>query len=164
MGSQGFRWIRHDDVDHSVLAFERRARDGSRVVVLSHFTPEVRPSYRLGLPVAGRWREIINTDSQVYGGSGVSGGEVQTEPVPCDGHPQSAVLTLPPLATRSAIVAMSVPIAMLIPRRGRRWSANPLSRTPPDAVRDPARDPRPGPETAAAPGARALRTRTGHYP
>ena len=99
VASQGFRWIRHDDVDHSVLAFERRAADGSRVVVVSHFTPEVRAGYRLGLPLAGRWREVINTDLAIYGGSGVSAGEVDTEAVACDGHAQSALLTLPPLAT-----------------------------------------------------------------
>jgi 1,4-alpha-glucan branching enzyme len=99
VASQGFRWIRHDDVDHSVLAFERRAADGARVVVVSHFTPEVRSGYRLGLPVAGLWREVINTDLAIYGGSGVSAGEVETEAVACDGHAQSALLTLPPLAT-----------------------------------------------------------------
>ena len=99
VAAQGFRWIRHDDTDHSVLAFERRAANGARVVVLSHFTPALRHGYRLGLPLAGRWREIINTDLQIYGGSGVSGGTLDTEPVWCDGHGQSAVLTLPPLAT-----------------------------------------------------------------
>jgi hypothetical protein len=59
----------------------------------------VRAGYRLGLPLAGRWREVINTDLAIYGGSGVSAGEVDTEAVACDGHAQSALLTLPPLAT-----------------------------------------------------------------
>ena len=99
VSADGFRWIRHDDSDESVLAFERRARDGRVVLVICHFTPEVRHDYRLGVPLAGRWRELINTDLAVYGGSGVSSGELHTEPHPSDGHGQSLRLSLPPLAT-----------------------------------------------------------------
>ena len=99
VSADGFRWIRHDDSDQSVLAFERRARDGRVVLVICHFTPEVRHDYRLGVPLAGRWRELINTDLAIYGGSGVSSGEQHTEPHGSDGHPQSLRLSLPPLAT-----------------------------------------------------------------
>ncbi|NDY90064.1 1,4-alpha-glucan branching protein GlgB [Ideonella livida] len=109
---EGFRWIRHDDAAHSVLAFERRAADGSRVVVISHFTPVVRHGYRLGLPQAGRWREVINTDLAIYGGSGVGSGELHTADIPCDGWPQSVSLTLPPLATLMLVCdAPAVPLA-----------------------------------------------------
>ncbi|MFM2330096.1 MAG: hypothetical protein RLZZ494_2199, partial [Pseudomonadota bacterium] len=123
VASQGFRWIRHDDVDHSVLAFERRAADGSQVVVVSHFTPEVRSGYRLGLPLAGRWREVINTDLAIYGGSGVSAGEVETEAVACDGQAQSALLTLPPLATVMWVCEAPAPSPQPLSHEGRGASS-----------------------------------------
>jgi 1,4-alpha-glucan branching enzyme len=68
---RGLRWISHDDAAHSVLVFERRARDGRGVVVVCNFTPVVREGWRIGVPAAGTWRELINTDDAVYGGSGV---------------------------------------------------------------------------------------------
>jgi len=101
---QGFAWIRHDDCDNSVLAFERlsgqpEASGAERVVVISHFTPEVRFAYRLGVPQAGAWQVLIDTDDAAYGGAGVDLGPLVTEPVACDGHRQSLLLNLPPLAT-----------------------------------------------------------------
>ena len=99
VNSGGFEWLRHDDAANSVLAFQRRARDGRFVVVVCHFTPEVRSGYRLGVPVAGRYRELINSDLAVYGGSGVSQPLLHSEGVASDGHGHSLVLTLPPLAT-----------------------------------------------------------------
>jgi 1,4-alpha-glucan branching enzyme len=82
-----------------MLVFERRARDGSRVVVLCNFTPVVRHGWRIGVPLEGAWREIINTDASIYGGSGVGNGVLESESVPWHGQSQSIVLTLPPLAT-----------------------------------------------------------------
>ena len=95
----GFQWLVHDDADQSVFAFVRRAPDGACVVAVCNFTPVVRRGYRLGLPQAGTWREVINTDQAVYGGSGVGNAPVGTQPVPWHGQPQSAVMTVPPLAT-----------------------------------------------------------------
>ena len=118
VSSDGFRWLRHDDSDNSVLAFERRARDGRSVLVICHFTPEVRRGYRLGVPAEGRWRELINTDLAIYGGSGVGAGDLHTEPVASDGHGQSLNLTLPPLATLMLVRDEPPPALPPAPARG----------------------------------------------
>ncbi|CAM8660110.1 GlgB 1,4-alpha-glucan branching enzyme [Comamonadaceae bacterium] len=94
----GFAWIAHDDAAQSVIAFQRRALDGRVVVVVCNFTPVPRPGYRIGVPVAGAWREVINTDNGVYGGSSLSSGARSTELVAAHHHGQSLVITLPPLA------------------------------------------------------------------
>jgi len=95
---QGFNWISHDDAEHSLLVFERRARDGQRVVVVCNFTPVVREHWRIGVPMAGTWCEVINTDSVVYWGSGVGNPPRLSEALPWQGQPHSISLTLPPLA------------------------------------------------------------------
>jgi hypothetical protein len=66
---EGFRWIDCNDSDQSILCFERRARNGSPVVVALNFTPVPRHGYRVGLPKAGAWREVFNSDSAFYAGS-----------------------------------------------------------------------------------------------
>jgi 1,4-alpha-glucan branching enzyme len=99
---RGFAWVIGDDARHSVYAFLRCAEDASMAPVLavSNFTPIARHDYRIGVPVAGQWREICNTDSGHYGGSNLgNGGIVFTEPESSHGHGQSLRLTLPPLAT-----------------------------------------------------------------
>ncbi|MFE3835734.1 1,4-alpha-glucan branching protein GlgB [Pseudogemmobacter sonorensis] len=97
---EGFEWIEPDDGANSVFAWARRGRAGDPpVVVVSNMTP-VERRYRLGLPEAGRWDEILNTDAQVYDGGGRGNlGGVATEAHPAHGRAQSAVLTLPPLST-----------------------------------------------------------------
>ena len=85
----------------SVFAWVRRGGAGARpVVVVSNLTPIPRPAYTLGLPLSGRWTEVLNTDAGMYGGSntGNSGGIVAS-PQPSHGYPCSAALTIPPLAT-----------------------------------------------------------------
>ena len=97
--SSGFSWIDCHDADQSVLAFERRARDGRGVVVALNFTPIVRSNYRIGLPQGGAWIEIVNTDSHFYGGSDVGNqGTVHAEPIAWMGRAHSAAVILPPLA------------------------------------------------------------------
>jgi 1,4-alpha-glucan branching enzyme len=92
----GFSWLSWEDGAHSVLSFLRM--DGAQhAVVLLNFTPVPREGYRVGVPAAGRYREVLNTDSQFYGGSNVGNLTIPTEPVPCMGHAQSLVVTLPPL-------------------------------------------------------------------
>ncbi|MES2530964.1 MAG: 1,4-alpha-glucan branching protein GlgB [Pseudomonadota bacterium] len=95
----GFEWLVHDDVAQSVFAFVRRARDGRFVVAVCNFTPIPRKGYRLGVPAEGEYRELLNTDAVVYGGSGVENGLLDSEPVGWHGMPQSLVMDLPPLAT-----------------------------------------------------------------
>jgi 1,4-alpha-glucan branching enzyme len=96
---RGFAWIANDDRANSVLSFIRRDEQGDAVVVVCNFTPVPRQGYRIGVPLAGRYREIINTDAAIYGGSGTGNGEMHTEASPAHGHDQSIALTLPPLAT-----------------------------------------------------------------
>lgn len=95
----GFRWIAHDDAANSAFSFTRHARDGSFVVVAANFTPVVRHGYRIGVPAAGRYREMLNTDAQIYGGSGLHNGARDTEAVRAHGRDQSLLIDLPPLAT-----------------------------------------------------------------
>ena len=96
----GFEWIDFRDADASVIAFVRFAQDRSDfVVVCCNFTPVPRQFYRLGVPKRGVYREILNTDSGMFGGSNMgNGGSAQTQDVACHGHPASLQLTLPPLA------------------------------------------------------------------
>ncbi len=95
-----FRWIVEDDRDNSVFVFCRCHGPAAAVIVISNFTPVVRHEYRIGVPCSGHWRERINTDATVYGGSGVgNGGSITTSGTPSHGQPCSLSLTLPPLAT-----------------------------------------------------------------
>jgi 1,4-alpha-glucan branching enzyme len=109
---EGFEWIDANDSDNSVLTFLRscRPREGggpisggspsSVVLVACNFTPVPREGYRVGVPIAGAWREVLNSDASIYGGSGVGNmGRVVSEPLAWHGREQSVALTLPPLAT-----------------------------------------------------------------
>ncbi|WP_091679578.1 1,4-alpha-glucan branching protein GlgB [Methylocapsa palsarum] len=98
---EGFRWIVADDQEQSVAAFVRFGAAGDPpVVMVANFTPEPRRAYRLGLPRPGGWREILNTDADVYGGSGMGNlGGVTAASDALHGFPASAELTLPPLST-----------------------------------------------------------------
>jgi 1,4-alpha-glucan branching enzyme len=96
----GFEWIDCNDADSSVLSFLRRAKDpGNFIVVVANFTPVFREDYRVGVPELGFYREIMNTDSERYGGTneGNAGG-VHAEAIPWNNHPYSIKLRLPALA------------------------------------------------------------------
>jgi 1,4-alpha-glucan branching enzyme len=95
----GFRWIDCTDSDNSVVSFIRRSQDGGEAVVaILNFTPVPREGYRIGVPAAGSYIELINSDAAVYGGGNVgNGGAVFTEPIASHGHADSLRLTLPPL-------------------------------------------------------------------
>ena len=99
--SEGFRWIVVDDAAASVFAWVRSGGEGARpVVVIANFTPVSRTDYRIGLPHAGRWREILNSDAAAYGGSNAgNGGGVFADSTPSHDYPCSATVTLPPLGT-----------------------------------------------------------------
>ena len=99
--SDGFQWIVGGDAEQSVFAWLRFGAPGEQpVAVISNMTPVPRSGYRIGLPTAGRWIEILNSDASVYGGSGLgNGGDVLATDVPSHGFPASAELNLPPLAT-----------------------------------------------------------------
>lgn len=99
--SEGFTWIDGSDAAQSVVSFSRWGRDKrDLVVVVGNFTPVPRSGYRVGMPRAGTYTEIVNSDDVRYGGSGVgNGGALKTEATPAHGQNQSLNLTLPPLAT-----------------------------------------------------------------
>jgi len=95
----GFQWIDCTDRDNSVLSFLRQTGNGDQqVVVILNLTPVLRENYRVGLPQGGHWREVLNSDSAIYGGSnqGNAGG-VHAVPVPAHGQTHSAEFRLPPL-------------------------------------------------------------------
>jgi 1,4-alpha-glucan branching enzyme len=95
----GFQWIDCNDNESSVVSFIRRARDPRDFVVcVLNFTPVVRQGYRIGVPETGFYREILNSDSAIYGGSDVgNAGGAWAEPTSTHGHPFTLTLTLPPL-------------------------------------------------------------------
>ncbi len=96
----GMQWIDGADSEQSVYSFLRLDPNGSGrpVLVVINATPAVRYNHRLGVPVRGRWEELLNTDAEPFGGSNVgNGGHADTVPVDSHGHHQSLVLTLPPL-------------------------------------------------------------------
>jgi 1,4-alpha-glucan branching enzyme len=94
----GFAWVDCNDAEHSVISFLRKARDGSCVLVVANFTPVPRDNYLVGVPQAGHWRERLNSDATLYGGSGVGNhGGVHSVPVAAHGHFHSLNLRLPPL-------------------------------------------------------------------
>ena len=100
VGLSGFQWVDADDNENSVFSFLRKG-DGPHDVVLCLFncTPVPRNDYRVGVPVGGRWRELLNSDAQPFGGSGLGNlGGVTADDVACHGRPASLRLTLPPLA------------------------------------------------------------------
>lgn len=96
----GFQWVVVDDAAHSVLVYERIARDGERVIIALNFTPEPRSNYRVGVTTPGHWDEILNTDARELGGSGHGNlGGVSTNPVRSHGRSSSINLVLPPLGS-----------------------------------------------------------------
>ena len=95
----GFQWIDASDTDQSVVSILRKAKGHPSVLVVANFTPVPRADYRIGVPLAGEWREIFNSDAAEYGGAGLGNhGAVATDDVAQHGHDQSLDLTLPPLA------------------------------------------------------------------
>jgi 1,4-alpha-glucan branching enzyme len=117
----GFEWLDPDDRTHSVYAFLRWPHVagggsgsgaggpvgpvGGPVAVVANMTPVPRYGYRLGLPRPGRWVDVLNTDDERWGGSGLVQPEVETDGTPWQHQPDSTVLTLPPLAVRWLVQA-----------------------------------------------------------
>ncbi len=96
---QGFQWIDCHDADQSVVSFIRRGRGGKFVVVTLNFTPVPRENYRIGVPQAGVYRELLNSDSMFYAGSNVNNGEgIKTQNHAWMDQSYSILIKLPPLA------------------------------------------------------------------
>jgi len=97
---EGFSWIDCNDSLQSIICFQRRGRQEKDLVICAcNFTPIPRHNYRIGVPEAGFWEEVLNSDAPIYGGSGQGNlGGMEAAPVASHGHFQSLNLTLPPLA------------------------------------------------------------------
>ena len=97
--TDGFQWLIGDDGAGNTLAFARWAEDGSCLISVTNFSPVPHEHYRLPIPANGQWREILNTDDQRYGGSGVTNSSLRLVKEEHRGQPFSIVMKLPPLAT-----------------------------------------------------------------
>ena len=94
----GFEWIDSQDANHNVLAYIRTDGKGQHVAVVVNFAGTPHEGYLLALPLGGTWTEVLNTDAEIYGGSGVGNlGAVQATSVPHYGRPFSATVRVPPL-------------------------------------------------------------------
>ena len=96
---EGYSWIDANDSANNVLSFLRFGDDGSMLACVFNFSGSEHTRYRLGLPHAGTWREVLNTDADIYNGTGIGNyGAVEATDAPWHGRPASAVMVLPPLA------------------------------------------------------------------
>ena len=97
---EGFRWIANDDHDHSVVSFVRTDRHGNQLLCVSCFVPVAQNGYRIGVPSAGLWRVVLNSDAAEFGGNTPRvRRRIKSEPVAWQGCEQSIMLDLPPLST-----------------------------------------------------------------
>ena len=97
---EGFEWAVGDDAENSIFGMLRWPQDrASCILAVSNMTPVPRHGYRVGVPRAGRWEEVLNSDAACYGGSNLGNVEAWTEAVPAHGKEQSLHLVLPPLST-----------------------------------------------------------------
>jgi 1,4-alpha-glucan branching enzyme len=95
----GFQWIDGGNADQNVLSFLRFDAAGNSIAVFINFAGHPHHNFRAGVPAGGEWRELLNTDAEIYGGSGVGNfGSVAADAIPSHGREFSIELTLPPLA------------------------------------------------------------------
>jgi 1,4-alpha-glucan branching enzyme len=110
----GFEWIDCHDSSQSVLSYIRKDRAGEQIIAaVFNFTPVPRTNYRIGVPSPGFYREAINSDAELYGGSNVGNqGGVNSEPVSWMGRPHSIPIAVPPLG---ALVLVCEPVPETVP-------------------------------------------------
>lgn len=95
----GFKWISNDDINNSVIAFRRIDKNGKEIIAVCNFTPVERPDYKIGVPRAGSYKVLLNSDSEEFGGSGKgTTGSVRSRKVPMHGLDNSITLSLPGLS------------------------------------------------------------------
>ena len=93
---RGFEWISHEDNRNNIIAFRRIAKDGSDLVAVVNFSPEVQENYRIGVPIAGTYEEVFTSDKAEFGGSGMTNGKVKTDSKkPMHGQEQSISIQIP---------------------------------------------------------------------
>ena len=98
---EGFQWIDFSDTQQSLISFIRRGKSHDEALVfVCNFTPVPRQGYRIGVPLLGFYQELLNSDSEIYGGSNIGNrGGVPAEEVSHHGQPYSIMIEFPPLAT-----------------------------------------------------------------
>jgi 1,4-alpha-glucan branching enzyme len=96
---EGFEWIDFHDWEHGIISFIRKGKETDSIILVAcNFTPVPRYKYRIGVPCSGFWKEVLNSDSELYGGSGHGNlGGVEATPVSVHGRDYSISITLPPL-------------------------------------------------------------------
>lgn len=95
---QGFQWVDASDKEQCVISYLRKSYDGKEVILcVFNFTPMPRHNYQIGVPFAGQWEEIFNSDDGKFGGANITNGTVESSPVPQHGQPNLVNLSLPPL-------------------------------------------------------------------
>ena len=115
---EGFEWIDFHDADNSVVAFMRRSKTGDVIVFVVNATPQVLHGYRLGVPEAGFYREIINTDAETYGGSNIGNmGGLEADEAPWQARTHSLMIEVPPLATVAFKLERALHALPVIPSR-----------------------------------------------
>lgn len=96
---KGFQWIRHDDHEKSIISFRRINKAENELVVVVNFQPVLREDYTIGVPFAGKYAEVFNTDDKIFGGSGITNGaEIKTKAKKSDNMSQSISITVPPMS------------------------------------------------------------------
>ena len=97
--NEGFEWIDFHDWEESIISFIRKGKNTDEIIlVVCNLTPVTRSVYTVGVPRGGYWREVMNSDAEVYGGSNYgNAGGVEAAPVPAQGRDHSLSLKLPPL-------------------------------------------------------------------
>ena len=96
----GFQWLQADDKDNSLIVFARYSAQGKALICMTNFTPQYLPSYRFGLPRPGTVRELLNSDLEIYGGSGKQNAEpLVSQPIAQSGFADSVEVCVPPLAS-----------------------------------------------------------------
>ncbi len=114
--ADGFTWVVGDDTTNCVLAFIRQTLDKSQqILAIANLTPAPRASYRIGVPAAGFYKEILNSDAEWYGGSGQGNiGGVKSEPTESHGYKNSIEIGLPPLSM-SVFLCEPAPVKATVP-------------------------------------------------
>jgi 1,4-alpha-glucan branching enzyme len=99
-GKAGFEWIDFSDADTSIVSFVRHAKaQDDLLVVVCNFTPVPRSQYRIGVPISAFYREVLNSDSELYGGSNMGNlGGTHSEQTVWHGRDHSIIITVPPLS------------------------------------------------------------------
>jgi 1,4-alpha-glucan branching enzyme len=98
---EGFEWVEHGDWENSVLAYLRKGEKAEEnLLVVCNFTPTTRQGFRVGVPAAGKWKEVLSSDAKIYNGTGDHlNGTVKADKQEWNGQEHSIEFTLPPLAT-----------------------------------------------------------------